>query len=225
VMRALLLDYPDDSRAVEQEGEFLIGDDLLVAPVMEQGKRKQTVYLPRGEWFDYWTGRRYSGPMEVSVDAPLSSIPIFVRGGAMIPTRQLVQYSGEAPINPLTFQVYPDGRSSREYYEDDGLSFNYRKGAFLRERLTASDQVNALTLSVSARQGTYTPPARSMQFAVHAQRTRPHGVKLEGRALASLDSKVTLSGAAQGWYYDDVNNILWVRFPDQGAASTVQVEK
>jgi alpha-glucosidase len=225
VMRALLLDYPDDSRAVEQEGEFLVGDDLLVAPVMEQGKREQTVYLPKGEWFDYWTGRRYSGPMEVSVDAPLSSIPIFVRGGAIIPTRQLVQYTGEAPINPLTFQVYPDGRSSREYYEDDGLSFNYRRGAFLRERLTASNQISALTLSVSARQGTYTPPARSVQFAVHRQRTRPQGVKLDGKALAGVDSRGALSGVAQGWYYDDVNNILWVRFPDQGAASTVQVEK
>jgi alpha-glucosidase len=225
VMRTLLLEYPDDSRAIEQNGEFLFGDDLLVAPVMEQGKRKQTVYLPRGEWFDYWTGRGYSGPQVVSVDAPLNSIPMFVRGGAIIPTRQLVQYTGEAPINPLTFQVYPEGRSSREYYEDDGLSFNSRKGAFLRERLTANDQPSVLTLSASARQGEYTPPARSMQFAVHHQRTRPHGVKLDGKALDSVGSKGALSGAARGWFYDEENNILWVMFPDQGAPSTVEVEK
>lgn len=225
VMRALLLDYPDDSRAVEQEGEFLFGDDLLVAPVMEQGKREQTVYLPKGEWSDYWTGRAYSGPKEVSVDAPLNSIPIFVRGGAIIPTRQLVQYTGEAPINPLTFQVYPGGRSSREYYEDDGLSFNYRQGAILRERLTANDKPNTLTLSVSARQGSYTPPARAMQFAVHHQRTRPQNVTLNGQGLARVDSKADLKDASRGWYYDDVSDILWIRFPDQGAAGTVQIDK
>ena len=225
VMRALLLDYPDDSRAVEQEGEFLVGNDLLVAPVMEQGKRKQTVYLPKGEWFDYWTGRAYTGPKGITVDAPLERIPIFVRGGAIIPTRQLVQYTGEAPINPLTFQVYPQGRSSREYYEDDGLSFNYRKGAFLQERVTADDQPNLLTLSVSARQGTYTPSARAMQFAVHHLRIRPQGVKLDGKSLAGVSSKAALGSSAEGWYYNGENNILWVRFPDQGAAGTVQVEK
>jgi alpha-glucosidase len=225
VMRALLLDYPNDSRAVEQEGEFLFGNDLLVAPVMKQGKRKEQIYLPRGDWFDYWTGRAYSGPQEVSVDAPLNSIPMFARGGAIIPTRQLVQYTGEAPINPLTFQVYPDGQSSREYYEDDGLSFDYRKGAFLRERLTASDHPKALTLSVSARQGTYAPPARAMRFAVHHQRTSPQHVTLNGNGLARIDSKAALKQASHGWYYDEVSNVLWIKFPDNGAASTVQIEK
>jgi alpha-glucosidase len=225
VMRALLLDYPDDSKAVEQNGEFLFGDDLLVAPVMEPGKRSEMVYLPKGEWFDPWTGRAYSGPKEVSVDAPLNSIPMFVRGGAIIPTQQPVQYTGEAPINPLTFEVFPEGRSSREYYEDDGLSFNYSKGAFLRELLTADDQPNALTLSVSARQGTYTPPARAMQFEVQHQRTRPQNVTINGRVLAHADTEAALKDASRGWYYDDMSNILWIKFPDQGAARTVRVDK
>ncbi|HXH49691.1 MAG TPA: TIM-barrel domain-containing protein, partial [Terriglobia bacterium] len=225
VMRALLLDYPDDSRAVEQEGEFLFGDDLLVAPVMVEGKSKQPVYLPKGEWSDFWTGREYSGPKEVLVDAPLNSIPLFVRGGAIIPTRQLVQYTGEAPINPLTFQVYPNGRSSREYYEDDGLSFNYRKGAFLHERLTANDKPGALTLTVSARQGSYAPPARALQFAVHQQRNRPQNVTLNGGALARVGSEADLKDASRRWYYDDASDVLWIKFPDQGSASTVQISR
>ncbi len=225
VMRALLLGYPDDSRAIEQEGEFLFGDDLLVAPVMEQGKRKQAVYLPKGEWFDYWTGRAYSGPREVTVDAELSNIPMFVRGGSIIPTRQLVQYTSEAPINPLTFHVYPDGSSAREYYEDDGLSFDYRKGDFLRERLTADDTRRELTLSVSASQGSYTPPAREMQFAVHNQRNRPRNVTLNGSALDQVETASALKPASHGWFYDDVKDILWVKFPDQCGARTVQVEK
>ncbi|TAM82258.1 MAG: DUF4968 domain-containing protein [Acidobacteria bacterium] len=225
VMRALLLNYPDDSEAVEQEGEFLFGDDLLIAPVMEQGKREQKAYLPRGEWFDYWTDREYSGPKEITVAAPLKSIPIFVRGGAIIPTRQVVQYTGEAPINPLTFQVFPDGQSSREYYEDDGLSFNYRKGVYLRERLADNDHPKTITLSVSARQGNYTPPSRAMQFAVHHLRNRPQNVTLNGNPLASVETDADLKDAARGWYYDDVNDILLIKFGDQGVARTVEVEK
>lgn len=153
LLQVHLLDYPNHSRAVEQEGEFLFGDDLLMAPEMEQGKREQAVYLPRGE------------------------------------------------------------------------CFNYRQGAILRDRLTANDQPNSLTLSVSARQGTYTPPARAMQFAVHHQRTRPQNVTLNSQGLARVDSKAALKDASRGWFYDDESDILWIRFPDRTAASTVQIEK
>ncbi len=225
VMQALLLDYPDDPRAIEQNGEFLFGNDLLVAPVMEQYQIKQQVYLPRGEWFNFWKDRVYTGPKEVTVNAPLKRIPIFVRGGAIIPTRQLVQYTGQAPINPLTFEVYPDGRSSREYYEDDGSTFAYRKGDFLREEVSSDDQPHSLTLSVSSRQGSYTPPARAMQFEVHNQKVRPQDVKIDGNTLDASGTKAALENSSQGWYYDDVHNILWVKFPDQGVARTVQVEK
>ena len=225
VMRALLLDYPDDPRAIDQDGEFLFGDDLLVAPVMEPYQIKQHVYLPSGEWFNFWKDRVYKGPAEIAVNAPLQRIPIFVRGGAIIPARQLVQYTGQAPINPLTFEVYPEGRSSSEYYEDDGETFDYRQGDFLKEQLASDDQPHSLTLSVSARQGSYTPPARSMQFEVHNRRNRPQGVTLDGNSLAGLNSKEALKGSSQGWYYNEVHNTLWVKFPDEGTARTVRIEK
>ena len=225
VMRALLLDYPNDPRAVEQNGEFLFGNDLLVAPVMGPYHIKHSVYLPKGEWFNYWKNRVVAGPKEVTVNAPLNRIPIFVRGGAIIPTRQLVQYTGQAPINPLTFEVYPDGRSSREYYEDDGSTFAYRQGDYLKEQLTADAQANALTLSVSARQGSYKPSARAMEFEVHHQTNRPRSVSLNGNELASAESKAALKTSTRGWYYDGVHNILWIKFPDRGTARTVRIDK
>jgi alpha-glucosidase len=225
VMRALLLGYPDDPRAIEQNGEFLFGNDLLVAPVMEAYEIRQHVYLPKGEWFNYWKDRVYQGPREVTVNAAVQRVPLFVRGGAIIPTRQLVQYTGEAPINPLTFEVYPDGRSSSEYYEDDGSSFAYLKGDYLKERLTADDQPHTLTLSVSARQGSYTPPARSMEFAVHHQQTAPQAVRVDGVAMARVETKAVLKDSSRGWCYDGMHNILWIKLPDQGDARNVQVEK
>lgn len=225
VMRALLLDYPDDPKAVGQDGEFLFGNDLLLAPVMEQDQIEQRVYLPRGRWFDFWTDRAYSGPERFVVDSPLNRLPIFVRGGAIIPTQQDVEYTAQAPINPLTFKVYPDGRSSREYYEDDGSTLDYRQGAFLRERLSVDDQPHTLTLSVSAREGSYTPPTRSIEFEVHHQRTRPQSVEMDGKALADVALKAVLDQASSGWCYDEENNLVLVKFPDQSAARTVEIEK
>ena len=158
IMRALLLDFPDDERAMistpdRQNYEFMFGDDLLIAPVVREGETERAVYLPKGIWYNFWTDERYAGPLNLKVSAPIDHIPIFVRGGAIIPARQAVEYVGQAPINPLIFEIYPKDDSSREYYEDDGISFEYRRGVFLRERISISQHENGIRLEISSPEG------------------------------------------------------------------------
>ena len=223
VMRALLLDYPDDSKAVEQNEEFLFGDDLLIAPVVKQGEWKWSVYLPKGTWYDYWTDRRTQGPSTVTVDAPLDRVPIFVRGGAIIPMQQVVEYTGQAPINPLSFEIYPDGDSSREYYEDDGETFDYQKGEYLLERLKVATNDDGITVDVSSREGSYQPPARSLVLDVHAQRDHPARVEVNGEPLAAAGKNQTAEGTSRGWGFDKDKNQVWVNVPDEGKALTVRI--
>lgn len=225
VMRALLLDYPDDPEAISQDEEFMFGDDLLVAPVVKDGEWKWSVYLPRGKWFDYKSGRAYEGHRSVMVDAPLGAIPMFVRGGAIIPTRQLVQSTGEAPIDPLTFEIYPDGDSSGEYYEDDGLSLNYQRGVFLREKVSVHQTAAECDVDVSAHQGSYVPPARALVLKLRAQPSAPRGVTLNGVPLNEQDSPLALKQAAEGWSYDAAGGAVLVKFPDAGNAAAVRVEE
>jgi len=111
IMRPLLLEYPDDWRAVDQNDEYFFGNDLLVAPVTKDDDASRQVYLPRGIWYDFWTDHRYTGPEEIKVAAPMERIPLFVRGGAIVPSQQDVQYTDQAPIDPLTLDIYPDGTS------------------------------------------------------------------------------------------------------------------
>lgn len=224
VMRALLLDYPGDSLAVSQEGEFLFGDDLLIAPVVKDGEIEQEVYLPAGVWYDYWTGRRYSGPTSVSVNAPLDRVPIFVRGGAIIPMQQVVQYTDEAPIDPLTFDIYPDQASSRNYYEDDGLSFDYQKGKYLEEKLSVASSPRSVELQLSAREGQYIPAPRSLEFEVHAQRDLPASVKVDGKSLGDQMTAESLARASQGWSFDPNRDIVWIRVLDSGKAMTARIQ-
>ncbi len=223
VMRALLLDYPDDPNAVGQQEEFLFGNDLLVAPVVKDGEWKWSVYLPKGLWFDFKTGQPMHGPRDLVVSAPLGQIPIFVRGGAIIPQQQLVQYTDQAPINPLTFAIYPDGNSSREYYEDDGSSFNYQHGDYLLERISVSQGSSSLTIAISARQGSYQPATRALALEIHGQREAPSSLTLNAQPLGRENSSQALQEADRGWSYDAFKNIVSVKFPDTGEPVTVQL--
>ncbi len=225
IMRALLLDYPDDPTAVSQQYEFLFGNDLLVAPVIKDGERRWPVYLPKGKWFDFWSHRPYQGPKTVMVHAPLGRIPLFARGGAIIPTQQLVQYTGQAPINPLKFLIFPDGNSTRQYYEDDGRSFDYQHGAYLLQQISASQNASGVIVQISARQGSYTPPPRAIVLEIFDQRTAPHSVTLNGQALARETSRAAFNKAKEGWSYGRESGIVQIRFPDRGVAVTAQVNE
>ncbi len=225
IMRPLLLEYPDDWAAVDRNDEYLFGDDLLVAPVTKDYDISRGVYLPRGVWYDYWTGRRYAGPATIEVAAPMERLPLFVRGGAIIPSQPDMQYTNQVPIDPLTFDVYPDGDSSREYYEDDGISFDYRNGVFLRQRLTASRAAQGVSVGISAREGSFTPPKRSLVVKVHGEQTPPRHATATGVELAKQDSLKALQEAAQGWAYDENSGVVWIKVPDQGAALKVEVTR
>lgn len=225
VMRALLLDYPDDPRAVGTDDEFLLGDDLLVAPVLKDEEVTRRVYLPEGEWYDFWSSRRYAGPVEIQVDAPLDRIPLFVRGGAMIPEQQVVEYADQAPIDPLTLEVFPQGESSRDYYEDDGLTYAYRQGVYLEQTFTVKAGSDRLSLAASARKGSYQPPARALELKVHGEQCAPRQVEASGRALSQVESLEKLREAGTGWYFDETSGVVFIKVPDDPGGVTAVVEK
>ncbi len=120
LMRPLALNYPEDARAAEVDYEFLWGDDLLVAPVTREGATRWPVYLPRGNWYDFWTGKRYAGPCAIEVDAPLGTIPVFVRGGSIIPMGPPAQHTTTELPDELTLLVHTEATASGALYEDDG---------------------------------------------------------------------------------------------------------
>src|SRR5207245_2063017 len=120
LMRPLVLNYPNDPRTWALDHEYLWGDDLLVAPVTREGASAWPVYLPSGRWFAFGTGSRCEGPGGVTLAAPLERLPLLVRGGAILPLGPVVQHTGERPLDELTLQIYPEGTSRFELYEDDG---------------------------------------------------------------------------------------------------------
>ena len=149
VMRALWLHYPDDPRAVARGDEYLWGRDIFVAPVVEKGAASRKVYLPRGVWQDFWTGERHSGGREISRAVDLETMPLFVRAGAILPLGPVKQYTSETVHEPLTISVYPGADGSFTLYEDDGSSFNYRKGEWMGLAMNWSDTRHVLRLDLA----------------------------------------------------------------------------
>lgn len=129
VIRPLVLHYENDTNVRNMNDEFLVGENLLVAPVVDQGATKRLVYLPEGIWYDYWTHMEYQGGEYYPVDAPLDVCPIFVKAGAILPKAPAQMYTDEIPDPELILEVWP-GVSSYVHYRDNGEDFAYRDGAY-----------------------------------------------------------------------------------------------
>jgi len=150
VMRALWLHYPDDPKAVACGDEYLWGRNILVAPVVEQGATSRRVYLPQGDWFDYWTGEKRKGGSEIVCAVDLETLPLFVRAGSLLPLGPIKQFVGETVDGPLSVTIYPGGDATFLLYEDDGVSFNYRKGEWMGLEMKWDDAKRILSLRLAA---------------------------------------------------------------------------
>jgi alpha-glucosidase len=132
----------------------------------------------------------------------------------------------EAPIDPLIFEIYPpssDTASSRDYYEDDGISFDFEHGVLLRQKITLEPGHDAIEIRVTGRQGSYTPPARALMFKVHAQRSQPSAVTAAGQTLGPQASIEALESAGSGWAYNEADNTIAIKIRDSGTDTAVHI--
>ncbi|MFD7720841.1 NPCBM/NEW2 domain-containing protein [Streptomyces sp. NPDC059814] len=209
MVRPLVLEYPDDPKAATDAAkyEFMSGEDFLVAPVYQDSTERDGIYLPKGTWTDYWTGRTYQGPTTVDgYSAPLDTLPLFVRGGASVPMWPGIRsYKDRTAGSPLAWDIYPQGKSSFTLYEDDGVTRKHRDGAYATQ--TADVRAPAkgagdITVNIGESKGKFTgkQSSRPYEFSVHTG-SEPSAVKLTGK-LPRLGSAAAYASAKQGWWYD-----------------------
>ncbi len=140
VMRPLFWEFPDDPNGYAVDDQFLLGPSLLVAPVIKPGANQRAVYLPAGsEWYDYWTKQKHAGGQYVTVAAPLDTLPLFVRAGAILPMTEPIESMQQKVIDKIILDVYPGRKTSGSLYEDDGESFEYEVGSYSLTNFTWAD--------------------------------------------------------------------------------------
>jgi alpha-glucosidase/alpha-D-xyloside xylohydrolase len=171
IMRALWLHDPADPAAVSRGDEYMWGPDLLVAPVVEKGAASRRLYLPKGSWFDFWTHARLEGGREIDYPVTLETMPLFVRAGATLPLGPVRQYADEPVDAPLTLIVYPGANGSSSVYEDDGQSFAYRQGAWMKIAVTWQDTTRRLSLRLAPGARMLPPARRRIDVRLAGSRT------------------------------------------------------
>jgi alpha-D-xyloside xylohydrolase len=146
MLRMLAFDFPSDRTALEITDEYLLGRALLVCPVLEEGARSRKVYLPAGaDWYDFHTGAFLRGGQWMEADAPLTTVPLFVRAGSILPLGPVKQFVSQENDQPLVLRVYPGADGDFTLYDDAGDGYGYERGEFGLLRLHWDDRERSLT--------------------------------------------------------------------------------
>jgi alpha-glucosidase len=210
LMRPFWLEHPEAESFYTNNSSFLFGADLLVQPKLEETMDPMETLLPPGVWYDYWTGARLAA-------APAKKVPgageltVLVRGGAIVPHAPLVQSTSETPKGPLELRVYPGPACKGTLYLDDGDTFDYQKGAYLRLGATCEEAQGAVTVKTTAAEGSYTPWFTAVAFAIHGAPSAPKSVSVAGKATRDFK-------------YDAAKKVVTVTAPFAKAGQTVSVQ-
>jgi alpha-glucosidase (family GH31 glycosyl hydrolase) len=180
IMRALWLHFPDDPKAVARDDEYMWGKNLLVAPVVEKGATTRTVYLPRGHWYDFWTSERIDGGRKIVRPVDLATMPLYVRAGAILPLGPVKQYVSEKGDQPLSIDVYPGADASFLVYEDDGSSFNYRRGEWTGIKIDWNESLRTVSLRLAEGSRMLGSAARDIEIKLVT--ASPQRMKFDGTA-------------------------------------------
>ncbi|AKU18594.1 glycoside hydrolase [Luteipulveratus mongoliensis] len=230
-VRPLYLQYPNDPAAQTNSAkyEFMSGDDFLVAPVYSDTSVRNGIYLPKGTWVDYWSGKTYTGPTTINgYNAPLDKLPMFVRGGAVVPMWSEGTTSWKTrDKGRLSVDVFPQGTSSFDLYEDDGVTRKHAAGQSSTQKLSVRAPqagVGTVQVTVGAIKGTYDGQAasRGYDLTVHSPK-KPAVVKVGAQDLKQVADAAALAKAPSGWYYDAAKGIAHVKTTAVARSSSATV--
>jgi alpha-glucosidase (family GH31 glycosyl hydrolase) len=213
LMRPLYLEYPDVEEAYRHPHEYFFGEQMLVAPVLAASGR-QTIWLPAGDWLDFFTGRYFPGDRSVTLDYAVDATPVFVRAGAVVPEQPPSDYSDEKPLDRLVLNVYGSGSARFELYEDDGSSLQYDQDGthsltLLQHEVTA-DGVHHLVIGPARGSFAGQPATRSYELRVHGAGT-PATLTVNGRKAGS-------------WSFDAHDGTAIARVPAHPVGEETRIE-
>jgi len=153
MMRPLVMDFSEDTSALNQQFEYMFGKAFLVAPVTEPNVHEWNMYLPESNtWYNFWTGNRFKGGQTIHTMVTLDKIPLFIKEGSIIPMGPIIQYATEKK-DPVEIRIYPGSNGEFTLYEDEDDNYNYEKGVYSLIRFTWNDTKK--TLTIDARKGKY----------------------------------------------------------------------
>jgi alpha-glucosidase (family GH31 glycosyl hydrolase) len=215
--------------AYTRKDEYKFGENMIVSPVVEPADKEshlsaKDIWLPSGEWVEWQTGARLTGPGIFHRTFTVSQIPVYVKAGSIIPMQPEMSYTGEKPVDPLIFEVLPFGAnqksSSYSVYEDSGKGESYTRGEFARTNIEiARVKKDEYEVTIAAAAGSYAGMLEQRAYEVRFDGAGPaKSVMLDGH---KVDAATSPDGV--GWRYDAASRQLFVRLPSQSTHAVAKV--
>ncbi len=221
LMRPLFWHHPADDRACAVSDEYLFGRDLLVAPVLTENTNRREVYFPQGSWYDLDYGYLYEGPCTAEVYAPHNRIPVFARGGALIPMAKNALSTRDLDLRDLDLHVWPEGSDTFTLFADDGETTAYQQGVMTATAITCDASADRLHLTLRADNDLFAP--RTVTMHIH-MKNAPANILVNGAAARMVGREMTVRRAedSAAWF-DAFTHVLHVKCPLTGLVGEVTV--
>lgn len=234
LMRPMMMEFLDDKACENLNGQFMFGSELLVAPVLEEAASMKKIYLPKGDWIDFNTYETTSSMGQwIEMEVDLSSIPIFVKSGTIIPSVPVMQYIGERPDYPLIWDIFPpeiNKKATFDVYEDDGESNDYQRDVYLTHKVQCLSKKELVEIeSNTETKNNFTFVARDFTFNVHLKQA-PQSVMIAGHKIKmiKLNNKKTnhLETTDKAvWMWDDALKICRIFLPSTSEVTSITLQK
>ena len=224
IMRALVYEFQDDEKVYDENFEFMYGRDILVANVIEPGAKTRKVYLPKGcKWYD-WNDRFccYEGGQTIEVPVTMETVPLFIREGAIIPMAENQLMSMERDHTTVLHLILaPGGDRSYTFYDDDGVTNDFRRGVFRRTAIRMSGE-SVVQVAFKA-EGSYEDYVESVTVEMIRRDRSPFRVALRDEELEHFLNRRKFEAAEKGWYYSQTKRAVLVKYPNPKENVTLTV--
>ena len=210
IMRPLFLEYPETTAFYDDDRDFLFGNDLLVEPVVTEMLDPLVLNLPSGIWYDFWSAEQVVDSDKLELHPKLDELPLYVRAGAIVPLQNIIQFTGETPTGALELRVYAGDHCHGALYQDDGHTYDYQKGAFLRLAYSCAVSSEGVTVTSHIEKNGFTPWWNTAEVKVYGMATSPKDVRLGDRSVS-------------GWKYDSIQHFIQFTVPDAVGNWTARV--
>ena len=227
-LRPLYYDWPESDEAYDSKDEYLFGDEMLVSPVVTAGDKQsglatEKVWLPKGDWIEWPTGKHFSGPTSVDRSFSVDQIPVYLKAGSIVPMQPDMSYTGEKPVDPLIVNVWPlePGKSSSyTLYEDNGVAEEYQRGVFTRTPIKATQTGDTLRVEIGPVEGSFAGMLKERAYTVKLPADwPPASVTVNGTAIRQAGP--TGKG---GWNYEGNSLTTIIPVERLGTSSKVVIE-
>jgi alpha-glucosidase len=213
VQQPLVYHYQNDENTYNIDDQYMFGDSMMLAPVVTKGQTSRSVYLPKGEtWVDFWTKKEYNGGQTITVNAPLESLPIFVKKDSIIPTREVQQYTGEKDLTNLVLDTYLNKEAAYSFYEDDGESLDHRKGEYDVTDFRLARKGNKIEFSKSMSTDNYDSKIQQFTLKLNNEKAPKH-IHAAGNRYKAVATMDEMNNTKRSFYYDVKAKTLYVNIP------------